>query len=85
MRFGTWNVRSLYRAGSVNTAAGKLGKYKLLELRWKKGGTERAEDYTFFYGKGNEDRQLGTRFFVHNRIISAVRTAEFVSNRMSYI
>jgi hypothetical protein len=23
------------------------------------GGTERAEDYTFFYGAGNEDHQLG--------------------------
>jgi hypothetical protein len=26
------------------------------------GGTERAEDFTFFYGKGNEDHQLGTVF-----------------------
>jgi hypothetical protein len=31
------------------------------------GGTERAEDYTFFYGEGNEDHQLGTGFFVHKR------------------
>jgi hypothetical protein len=27
------------------------------------GGTERAEDYRFFYGKGNEDHQLGKGFF----------------------
>jgi hypothetical protein len=49
------------------------------------GGTERAEDYTFFYGKGNEDYQSETDFFVHKRIISAIRRVEFVTDRMSYI
>ena len=29
MRFGTWNVRSLYRAGSLTAAARKLARYKL--------------------------------------------------------
>jgi hypothetical protein len=24
------------------------------DFRWDKGGTVRAEEYTFFYGKGNE-------------------------------
>jgi exonuclease III len=67
MRFGTWNVRGQYRSGSVKTVSTELGKYKLdlvvvQEVRWEKGSTERAEDYTFFYGKGNEDHQLGDRF-----------------------
>jgi exonuclease III len=67
LRFGTWNVRSLYRSGSLKTIARELGKYKLdllgvQEVRWDKGCTEQAEDYTFFYGAGNEDSHLGTGF-----------------------
>jgi hypothetical protein len=49
------------------------------------GGTERAEDYTFFYEHGNGDHQLRTGFFVHKRILSAVRRVEFISDRKSYI
>jgi exonuclease III len=89
MRFGTWNVRSLHRSGSLKTVARELGKYKLdlvgvQEVRWDKGDTERAEDYTFFYGAGYEDHQLGTGF-LYTRIISEIRRVDFVSDRMSYI
>jgi hypothetical protein len=67
-----------------------LGKYKVdlvgvQEDRWEKGGTERAKEYTFFYGQGNGDHHLGTGFFVHKIILSAVRRVEFISDRMSYI
>jgi exonuclease III len=42
MRFGTWNIRSLYRIGSLKTVARDLGKCKLdlvgvQEVRWEKG------------------------------------------------
>jgi exonuclease III len=90
MRLGTWNIRSLYRIGSLKTVARELGKYNVdlvavEEVRWEKGGTERGEDYTFFYGQGNGDHRLGTGFFVHKRILSAVRRVEFIGDRMSYI
>ena len=32
MRFGTWNVRSLYRVGSLTAAARELARYKLDHL-----------------------------------------------------
>jgi hypothetical protein len=66
LRFGTWNVRSLYRAGSLTTVASKISKYKLdlvgVQIRWDSGGTEPAGKYTFFYDKGNENHELGTHF-----------------------
>jgi hypothetical protein len=54
------------------------------EVRWDKGGTTGAGDYTFFYGKGNENHQLGTEFFVRHGIVPAVKKVEYVSDWMSY-
>jgi hypothetical protein len=103
MKFGLWNIRSLYRArsvmtvsrelsraGSVMTVSRELSKLDLVgvqEFRWEGGGTEPEGEYTFFfyYGKGCESHEIGTGFFVHKRITSAVRRVEFISDRMSYI
>jgi len=47
MRFGTWNVWGLYRAGSLTGAARESARYKLdlvdvQEVRWDKDGIVRA-------------------------------------------
>jgi hypothetical protein len=59
MKFGTWNVRctNIYRAGSLRAVVEEISKYKLdlagvSEVRWDRGGTEPAGEYTFFYGMG---------------------------------
>jgi hypothetical protein len=56
IKFGTWNVKSLYSAGSLVT----VSKCKLVflvaqEVRWEGGGTKSVGEYTLFYGKGNEN------------------------------
>ena len=60
MRFDAWNVRGLYRVGSLTAAARELPRYKLdlvgvQEVRWDNGGMVREGDYNFIYGKGNEN------------------------------
>jgi hypothetical protein len=62
-RFGTWNVRSLCKAGSLITVATETAKYKqylvgVQEARWDRGDTEPTGECTFFYGR-TENHELG--------------------------
>jgi len=90
MRFGTWNVRSLYSSCSLSTVATELARYKLdlvgvQAIRCGKRGTVRTGDYIFLCGKGIETHQLGAGFFVHHKIVSAVKREEFVSDRTLHL
>jgi hypothetical protein len=88
-RLGTWNVQSIYRAGSLMSVLRELSRYKLdlvgAQVRWEGSGTEPAGEYTFFYEKRNENHGAGSGYFVYNRIISAFKRVEFVTDKKSYI
>jgi hypothetical protein len=90
MKCETRNVRGLHRAGSLKTVASDVAKCNVdlvavQEDRWVEGGSQAADDYTLLaYGNVNANRHLGTGFFIHNGIISAVKTEEFISHSMSY-
>jgi hypothetical protein len=65
-------------ASSLMTDVKEISKYKLdlvrvQEVRRDRGGTKSAGEYTFFYGKRNENHGLGTAFFIYKKIISAIK------------
>jgi hypothetical protein len=55
------------------------------EVRWEGEGYQTVDNYLVIYVKGNVNNQLGTGFFIHNRIIPAVKWVELVNDRVSYI
>ena len=68
IKLGTWNVRSFYRAVSLNAAARELARYKLdvvgvQDVRWDKEGTVRAGDYNFCLRERKRESSTGNRFF----------------------
>jgi exonuclease III len=73
---------------SLKKVARELARYKLdlvdvQEVRCDEGGTVRAENYTrIFYDERNQNRQMGTGFFIHHRKISTVKRVDSFSDRM---
>jgi len=90
MRFGTWNVKSLCRAGSLQTVSSELAKYNLdgvavQEVRWVDGGDQPADNYKLFHENGNANHQLGTCFLYTRESCQQLKRVEFITDRMLYI
>jgi len=76
VRFGTWNVRSLYRAGSFTAAGRVLATYKLDLVgvqgdSWDKGGTIREGDYNFSNRKETKSSIFNRIFWTSQKNISS--------------
>jgi hypothetical protein len=48
MRFGTWNVRSMYRIVGEEISKYKLNLVGVQEVRWGRGGTDLVGKYIYF-------------------------------------
>jgi hypothetical protein len=44
-----------------------------------------AGTYTFLYGKGIDNHELDTGFFVHKRIVLSLKRVEFINDRIPYM
>jgi hypothetical protein len=81
MAFGTWKVRSLYRAVSLTAAARELVSYELdlvgvREVRWDREGTVRAGVIILFYGRDSLYEEQEQVFYhlpkYHTKILLAI-------------
>jgi hypothetical protein len=61
------------RSGQWRKKSQNIGLYSagVYEVRWDGGGTEPAGEYTFFYGKGNQNHELGTGCVLKRNHISS--------------
>jgi hypothetical protein len=70
------------------TVSRELPRYILhlvgVQVRWEGSGTAPAGEYTFCMERGMSTMNWVQSFFVHKRIISAVKWAEFVCSGMPY-
>lgn len=86
---GTWNVRSIYRTGTLTTVVSELDRYGLAllavqETRWPGIRNLKTQKATFFYCGGNS-HEKGVGFLVSDNILSAIKTFVPINDRICYI
>lgn len=82
---GTWNVRSLYRAGHLTTVISSLERYQLditaiQETRWPGQGNLK----TYIYS-GGLACQAGVGFVVSDELLPNVKRFEAINDRICYL
>lgn len=72
--FGTWNIRTLYRAGALTSIMSEIKKYNVQvtavqEIRWHGSGIDEYKSHTVLYsGKSGGTHEHGVAFIVDNSI-----------------
>ena len=61
LRIGTWNVKTLYQAGKVNSALKEMDNMNLdlleiSECKWTDNGTRVKDDHIMIYSGGKKDK-----------------------------
>lgn len=90
-KIGTWNVRTLYKAGVLKNIVEEVDKYKvpivaIHETRWLGNGNVQFGNSTiFFSGKETGRHVQGVGFIVSNSIMPSIKLFIPVSERLCYL
>ena len=90
IRIGTWNVRTLLKAGKMEEAARELQKYDieiliLQESRWSEEGSIENEHYIFYYSGKAKQGKNGTKFIIDKAPRTKIKKMKAANCRLSYI
>uniref|UniRef100_A0A8D8Q0R7 Craniofacial development protein 2 n=1 Tax=Cacopsylla melanoneura TaxID=428564 RepID=A0A8D8Q0R7_9HEMI len=88
-RLGTWNIRTLYKAGAFDNLLHEARRYNIdllaiQETRWAGNGDVNKNGYKFIYG-GTDKHELGTGFLIKTNFENEIKDVKFITNRISYI
>lgn len=89
MRFGTWNVRTLYRAGAAEELTRELVEYQMditaiQEIRWPGEGTLEQNGMIIIYGGNTQNKhELGTGFVIKKELWGNVLNFKAFNDRIS--
>lgn len=87
IRIGSWNVRTLFRAGALKTLTDELARYKMdvtavQEMRWLGSGHQRHREYDLYYSCHASDHMFGTGFIVGPKMKSLVIDFKPINERL---
>jgi hypothetical protein len=86
----TWNVRSLFKPGTLKNLIQELKRYEictaaLQKIRWKGNDIVDSDDYTICYSGSNDRNLFGTGFLVHKRLRNSIIDFVLVDESIYYL
>jgi hypothetical protein len=91
IRIGTWNIRTLFKAGAIKIINDEVKRYKLPivaihEIIWPGSGSVKSNDTTIFYSGGTILRyEFGVAFLINESLLPKVIRFEAINERLCFI